>query len=140
MVDGDGVVPDRRDELLARLRHGPGKEARQELAVTPSTPVPSRWTVRTIRATFAWLHDYALSGVWRLLRRYGVKVRSALVQQYSPDPEYAAKVVRLEQCLRAVARGPERYVLVFMDEMGYTRWPEPAASWGEVGPSTVPVA
>jgi transposase len=27
-----------------------------------------------------------------------------------------------------------------MDEMGYTRWPEPAASWAAVGPTAVPLA
>lgn len=76
-MDGDGVVPDRRDELLTRLRHGPGEAARQELAVTPTTPVPSRWTLRTIRATFSWLQDYGLSGVWRVLRRSTLKLRTA---------------------------------------------------------------
>ena len=51
-------VFDHSDELLARLQHGPGEEARQELAATPDGPPPSRWTLRAIRATFAWLHDY----------------------------------------------------------------------------------
>jgi transposase len=140
MVGGAATVPDRRNQLLARLRQGPGEEAQQEMAVTPTTPAPSRWTLRTIRATFAWLHHYALSGVWRLLRRYQLKLRSARVQQYSPDPEYAAKVERLEQCLRQVAQAPDRCVVVFMDEMGYTRWPEPAATWADVGQAAQPLA
>jgi hypothetical protein len=140
MVDGGEVVPDRRDELLARLRQGPGEEARREVAVTPTTPVPSRWTLRTIRATFPWLHRYGLSGVWRLLRHYNLKLRSARVQHYSPDPDYTTKVAYVEQCLHAVGRAPERHVVVFMDEMGYTRWPEPAMHWAEVGCSTMPVA
>ncbi len=126
------TVPDRRDALLVRLRQGPGEEARQEMAVTPSTPVPSRWTLRTIRATFPWLQGYGLSGVWRLLRHNNLKVRSARVQHYSPDPDYTAKVAHLEQCLRRVARAPQQQVVVFMDEMGYTRWPEPAATWAAV--------
>ena len=67
-VGDAATVPDRRDELLARLRHGPGEEARQDITVTPSTPVPSRWTLRTIRATFPWLQGYGLRGGWRLLR------------------------------------------------------------------------
>jgi hypothetical protein len=140
MVGRVRVVPERQDELLAHLRQGPGAEARQAVAVTATTPVPSRWTLRTIRATFCWLHDYSLSGVWRLLRRYHLKVRSAQVQQYSPDPEYAAKVARLEQCLRAIAAAPECLVLVYMDEMGYTRWPSPAATWAAAGRPSVPVA
>jgi len=30
------------------------------------------------------------------LRRHGLRLRSARVQQFSPDPDYAAKVVDLE--------------------------------------------
>jgi len=37
-----------------------------------------------------WLHTYTLSGVWRVLQRYRLKLRTASVQQYSPDPQYAA--------------------------------------------------
>ncbi len=108
--------------------------------MTPTTPVPSRWTLRTIRATFSWLQSYGLSGVWRLLRHYHLKLRSARVQHYSPDPDYHAKVAHLEHCLRHIAGAPEQLVLVFMDEMGYTRWPEPAVDWAAGGPTAVPVA
>lgn len=135
-----GVVPDRREELLTRLHQGPGEEARQDVAVTPTTPVPSRWTLRTIRACLPWLQCYSLSGVWRVLRRYTLKRRSAQVQHYSPDPEYLAKVARLERCLELAASAPEQYVVVFMDEMGYTRWPEPAVTWAAPGRAARPVA
>lgn len=118
------------------MRQGPGEAARQAVAVTPTTPVPSRWTLRTIRATFPWLHGYGLSGVWRILQRWQLQLRSARVQQYSPDPEYATKVARLEQCLQAAATAPDEVVVVFMDQMGFTRWPEATTTWAE----TVPVA
>lgn len=140
MVVTDGGDFDHRSEVLERLRAGPGEEARCEIAVTPTSPVPSRWTLRTIRATFPWLHHYSVSGVWRVLRRWKIKLRTAQVQQYSPDPEYAAKVVRLEQCLHAVGTAPDRVVLIFLDEMGYVRWAEAAATWAEGGPEAVPVA
>ena len=139
-MDRVGGGFDHRDALLSRLRAGPGEEARQEIAVTATTPVPSRWTLRTIRATFPWLHGYGLSGVWRLLRRCNLKLRSARIQQYSPDPEYGSKVARLEQCLQEVMAAPHQVVVVFMDEMGFTRWAEPASTWAEVGRDTVPVA
>jgi hypothetical protein len=133
-VDDGEVVPDWRDELLAQLRHGPGEEARQEMAVTPTTPVPSRWTLRTIRATFCWLQDYSLSGVWRLLRRCKLKLRSAQVQQYSPDPEYAVKEAELLRCLHTTAQPSNQRVVLFLDEMGYYRWPQPALEWGPAAP------
>ena len=139
-VGSAGGVPDRREELLTRLHQGPGEEAREDVAVTPTTPVPSRWTLRTIRASLLWLQRYSLSGVWRVLRRYTLKLRSAQVQHYSPDPEYLAKVARLERCLELAASAPEQYVVVFMDEMGYTRWPEPAVTWAAPGRAARPVA
>lgn len=133
-------VLDRKEELVERLRQGPGEEARREVVVTPDGPPPSRWTLRTIRATFPWLREYTLSGVWRVLDRYDLRPRSARVQQYSPDPEYVPKVARLYQCLREAALAPEEIVFLFMDEMGYYRWPTPAADWAPAAPAPAPVA
>src|SRR6266516_4226146 len=90
-----GSVFDRSDELVERLQHAPGEQARQELAPTADGPPPSRWTLRGVRATFPWLKDYTLSGVWRLLRRHDLLIRSARVRQHSPDPEYLAKLDHL---------------------------------------------
>ena len=120
------------------MQQAPGEEARQELAPTEQGPPPSRWTLRAIRATFAWLKDYTLSGVWRLLKRCKLRLRSARLQQYSPDPEYASKVAYLEQCLHDVAAHPDAVVLVFLDEMGYHRWPEAAPTWAAAAPTAAP--
>jgi hypothetical protein len=126
---------------MHRLHQGPGKEAQQETAVTVAGPPPSRWTLTTIRATFASIRDYTLSGVWRWLHeRVGVELRSATVQQYSPDPEYEVKVRRLKRYLRRAAREPGHVVLVFLDEMGYSVWPEAAVDWCARAPTEPPVA
>ena len=69
--------------LQQRLRQGPGVEAQQVAA-------PSRWTLITIRATFDWLASYTLSGLRRLLNHLDLGLHSAAVQQFSPDPDYAA--------------------------------------------------
>ena len=108
-----GWVFDRTDELLERLQHAPGEEARQAVAPTSDGPAPSRWTLRGIRATFPWLNDYTLSGVWRLLRRHGLHIRAAQVRQHSPDPDYVTKVEHLLSCLRDAAAHPDEVVLVF---------------------------
>ena len=42
-------------ELLETLHAGPGEAARQEVMVGPSGPVPSRWTLRTVRVSVGWL-------------------------------------------------------------------------------------
>lgn len=103
-------------------------------------PAPSRWTLRTIRASFAELADYDLSGVWRLLDRLGLSLRSALVQQYSPDPNYRGKVRRLHQILRETAAHHPEVVTVFWDQMGYSRWPDAGLDWGPSAPSAPPQA
>lgn len=131
---------DRSDELNERLQQAPGEEARQELAVTPNSPAPSRWTLRGIRATFPWLKDYTLSGVWRVLRRHGLRIRAAQVRQYSPDPAYASKLEHLLDCLRDAAMHPDEVVLVFLSEMGYYRWPKEGPLWSPPAPAPAPLS
>jgi DDE superfamily endonuclease len=117
-----------------RLHRPPGAEARQELGLAPDSPPPSRWSVRTIRASVAPLADYSLSGVWRLLQRLHLQPRPLRDHLYSPDPDYGAKVAHLERCLRETARRPGEVVLLFLDEMGYYRWPDVAPEWQLVLP------
>jgi hypothetical protein len=90
----------------------------------------THWTLESIRSAFDWLKDYTLSGVWRFLDRAGLKLRSARVQQFSPDPDYQAKVLDLEMALWEARRYPRSVVAVFLDEMGFARWPEPTVDWG----------
>ena len=95
------------------------------MAVTDTTPLPSRWTLRTIRATFDTFSAMTLSGVWRALEgRFGLALRSGAVPHYSPDPGYATKYDHLIKCLSGAAKEPGRVALVFLDEMGYARWPD----------------
>ena len=140
MAGNIGCVFDHTDELIERLQHAPGEEARQAVAPTAKGPAPSRWTLRAVRATFPWLKDYTLSGVWRLLRRHKLHIRAARVRQHSPDPDYLAKVDRLVECLRDAAAHPDEVVLVFLDEMGYYRWPAEGRAWGPAAPLPPPQA
>jgi transposase len=126
--------------LKERLQHAPGEEARQAVAPTSKGPAPSRWTLRAVRATFPWLKDYTLSGVWRVLRRHKLHIRSAQVRQHSPDPEYLTKLEHLLSCLRAAAEHPDEVVLVFLDEIGYYRWPAEGRTWGKAAPEPPPLA
>ena len=117
-------------ELLETLRGGPGEAARREVMVGTSGPVPSRWTLRTVRVSVAWLTGYSLSGVWRVLHACGLGLRTARARWFSPDPDYRGKVRRLHRCLRDAARHPDTVVALFLDEFGYRRWPEVAPTWG----------
>jgi len=96
--------------------------------------------VRAIRATFPWLRGLTLSGGWQALRRAGLRVRSGRIQQDSPDPAYATKRDHLLACRRDAATHPDAVVLLFLDEMGFYRWPEPAADGGVAAPAAAPVA
>jgi hypothetical protein len=138
MVVRTGGVFDRTEELQERLRHAPGEEARQAVAPTPTGPAPSRWSLKAVRATFPWLQATSLSGVWRLLQRCDLRLRSARVRQYSPDPEYGAKEARLLSGLHEAAVHPTEVALVFLDEMGYYRWPEAANAWSPRSPTPSP--
>jgi transposase len=119
-----------QEELTELLRAGPGEAARKEVVVRACGPAPSRWTLRTIRASVDWLMDYTLSGVWRVLQTCGLGLHSSCARLFSPDPDYQKKVRGLYRCLRDAARHPETVVALFLDEFGYQRWPEVAPMWG----------
>ncbi len=119
-----------REELVELLHARPGDAARREVAVGASGPAPSRWTLRTIRASVDWLTDDTVSGVWRVLQTCGLGLHTSVARLFSPDPAYASKVRRLCRCLRAAARHPDPVVALFLDEFGYQRWPEVAPTWG----------
>ena len=110
------------------------------MAVTDTSPPPSRWTLRTIRVTIPGLGDLTLSGVWRALERCRLGLRSGVVQHYSPDPDYIPKRDNLYKLMGDAAAAPGRIELVFLDEMGYARWPEPACDWTGRAPAAPPLA
>lgn len=124
----------RKAELQERLHQGPAAGAQHQGTPAPQGPPPHRWTLDSIQASFPWLADYSSSGVWRLLDRFGLRLRSARVQQFSPDPQYAAKLIDLEMALWEARRYPRSVVAVFLDEMGFARWPEAAPDWGGAAP------
>jgi DDE superfamily endonuclease len=127
--------------LQEQLRQAPGEDAQLAVAPTPQGPPPSRWSLKAVRASVPWLQHLSLSGVWRVLQRCGLRLRSARLRQYSPDPEYTAKEAQLLACLGATAGDPGAVALVFIDEMGYYRWPDAAAVWSPRAPQpAVPTA
>lgn len=123
-------VAQQQYEVTAQLQAGPSQAAPPVHTVEDGRPAPGKWTLATIRASVAGFDAYTLSGVWRVLQRLGVRLRSALVQLFSPDPEYARKKQRLERILRAAARQPGQVEALFLDEFGFYRWPDPARDWG----------
>ena len=107
--------------------------------MTKTGPAPSRWTLRTIRASVDWLTDYTVSGVWRVLQACGLGLHTSWARLFSPDPDYGSTVRRRYRCLRDAARHPDTVVALFLDEFGYQRWPDLAPTWG-VEPAGAPRA
>jgi transposase len=110
------------------------------MAVTETSPPPSRWSLRTIRVSIDDFRGLTLSGVWRALLRCRAGLRSGVVQQYSPDPDYISKRDNLLKCMKDAAMAPGRVALVFLDEMGYSRWPDPGPDWAGLAPEAPPLA
>lgn len=135
-----GFDREQEEAIVHRLHQPPGEEARQEAGATASSPPPSRWTLRTIRVWVPELADDSLSGIWRVLHRCRLRLRTARLQLYSPDPDDLSKVARLERCLRQAARDPDAVALVFVDEMGYYRWPDAARDWMRAAPDAPTLA
>ena len=125
-----GELAQRQRDVTAQLQAGPRQAAAQVHAARETCPAPGKWTLATIRASVTGLATYTLSGIWRVLQRLGVHLRSAVVQLFSPDPDYAPKKRRLERVLRTAARQPGQVVALFLDEFGFYRWPDPARDWG----------
>lgn len=63
-----------------RLAAGLGLQAAPLHSDGSRGPVPSRWTLPRVRASFPWLAEYSLLGVWQVLRSYGLPLRSGRVQ------------------------------------------------------------
>ncbi len=124
-------------ELTATLQAGPPVPTTE--AATPSVP-PSRWTLPVIRAAVPALAAYSLSGVWRVLAGHDLVRRNGRLPQFSPDPAYATKLATLEACLAEAAAAPGQVELVFLDEMGYRRWPDAGPDWGPAAPAPPPRA
>jgi transposase len=126
------------DVVRERVRAPPGEEAARELGLPTGVAPPDRWQLRTIRASIPALTQYTLQGVWAVCRRAGVRLRQARPRLYSPDPAYGTKRDCLLATLRAMAADPEHLVVVFLDEMGYQRWPQPARSYASAAPQPPP--
>jgi transposase len=125
-------------QIRERLHYPPGAEAAAELDLPDDVAPPDRWQLRTIRASIPALAGYSLAGVWAACQRAGVRLRTAWPRAYSPDPDYLAKEQALQAALAEVAAAPDEVVLVFLDEMGYMRWPQGGRTFAHEAPAPTP--
>src|SRR5713101_4725812 len=116
-------------ELGERMCHPPEAADQAHACRAAAMPPPSRWSLIVVRQQFECLHDYTLSGVWRVLRRLEIEWKHGYLRPWSPDPDYVTKVEHIEECLKQAVLDPRQVVALFLDEMGYYRWPNPSRDW-----------
>ncbi|MBX3083206.1 MAG: IS630 family transposase [Anaerolineae bacterium] len=100
----------------------------------------ARWTLATIREQCDWLRVTSLGGMWQVLKRLQLGLKRGRHYVHSPDPEYAAKLAYVQTCLHFAQTDPDRYVAVYLDEVGYSRQPSLAADYAPVGRQHAPLA
>jgi hypothetical protein len=127
-----GVFDQDKQALVEHLSHAP-QAPENELP-------PSRWNLSRIRQSCPFLEQYSLPGVSLFLKAAGIRLRQGRHQYYSPDPAYGQKVKRLLSVLEQVACSQGREVALFVDEMGFLRWPEPSRDWCQAAPHPRPLA
>ncbi|NPA90409.1 MAG: IS630 family transposase [Chloroflexi bacterium] len=93
----------------------------------------SRWSLEGLQQVVEWLSGLSVSGVWRLLRRLGIHYKQARSYIHSPDPDYEAKLARIQDYIRLAKAKPEKYVVLFQDELTYYRQPSEAKAYEAVG-------
>jgi hypothetical protein len=105
-----------------------------------TTPPRSRWTLAQLRMACVFLRSYSLSGLSTDVRGCGIKLRHGRRQDFSPDPHDDQKEAELLAALRDVGAYPQEAIALFIDEMSYTRWPQPSLNWCEQAPAPRPLA
>lgn len=81
----------------------------------------SRWWLDGLRQAAQLLANYTLTGIWKLLQRWGLRYKRGRTYVHSPDPLYNLKMAYLDAA-RAQSQGrPEHTVLLYMDEFTYMR-------------------
>lgn len=93
----------------------------------------SRWWLAGIRSQIHWLQGKSLTTVWRCLRHLGVVYKRGRRAVHSPDPDYDTKLAVLQQVAQQVQQDPQRWVLLYQDELTYYRRPSVAQGYASCG-------
>jgi len=121
-------LDERQTEVEERLRQPPDPAVLGSVVTSPAL-VPCRYRWEVVRASFDWMVDYTLSGVWRLLDRWASAGSTATSITGVPIRSIGPKSASSKKCLKIVAADPRHNVAVFVDEMSYHRWPTAASDW-----------
>ncbi len=101
-----------------------------------SLGVPAaRWKLANLLEQCDWLTTQTQAGLWQVLHRLGIHYKRARDYVHSPDPQYEAKLARLNEIKTVVASSAHREVLLYLDEMTYYRQPTLACGYEQAATS-----
>lgn len=93
----------------------------------------SRWSLTRLQSVVDWLAACHPASVSRLLERLDVRYKRGRVVLHSPDPDYLAKLERIEALLAAVQASQGQQVGCYLDEFTYYRQPTVARAYASRG-------
>ena len=93
----------------------------------------SRWWLAGLQQVVSWLACLSLAGVHRVLRRLRIHYKRGRRYMHSPDPQYDDKLALLEGIRALVTAEPQRFVLLYEDELSYYRHPTLAQDYAPAG-------
>ena len=129
------------------LRHKPGKGRRpafaplskedaevelQHFILRDPAQIPpheTRWTLRTLSASVAWLNGLSIPAVHQTLGRLGISYKRGRTYVHSPDIEYNQKLACVQQALETAKRHPETHVAFYQDEFAFHLQPTLGKDW-----------
>jgi hypothetical protein len=89
----------------------------------------TRWRLATLRTQAPWLRLSTDASLYRLLARLGICRKRARSYIRSPDQHYDAKLADLAAIQARVQTEPERFVLLYLDEVTIERQPSLAPAY-----------
>jgi transposase len=99
----------------------------------------SRWTLEALQGQVEWLHStptgkpMSLPGICKLLKRLGVTYKRGQAHLHSPDLLYDKKMAYIHSLHALNSTDPERYVLLYEDEVTYYRRAVVHRGWASRG-------
>ena len=93
----------------------------------------TRWRLEMIAQACTWLRVNTVGSVSRLLKRLGISYKRGRDYVHSPDQFYQEKLNLIELARLRAYYEPERYVLLYVDQLSYYRQPTIAQSYESCG-------
>jgi transposase len=93
----------------------------------------SRWWLDGVRQAVPWLRALSRPCVWQVLERFDLVYNRGRRSVHSPDPDYPVKAARLRSVWQQVQADPKHLVLLYEDELTYSRCPTVFCDYATAG-------